>query len=284
MDKDIHHPFGRRIIPMTSIESGTGRELLPDIYCFTIQIVNVCLIGRAGTGTFVLVDAGMPGSAGAIFSAVRERFGEKAKPKAVLLTHGHFDHVGAIAPLLEKWDVPVFAHPLELPYLTGRETYPDPDPTVEGGLLAKISMIYPNEPVDLGKAVQPLPEDGTVPFLPGWKWIHTPGHSNGHVSFFREADNVLIAGDAFITVRQDEFWKVLVQKQEVNGPPRYFTNDWKAAKRSVEKLAALKPETALCGHGIPMSGAGLREGLESLVSEFDEIALPDHGKYVDGPQ
>ncbi|MGG3735533.1 MBL fold metallo-hydrolase [Heyndrickxia coagulans] len=283
MDKDIHHPFGR-IIPMTSIESGTGRELLPDIYCFTIQIVNVCLIGRAGTGTFVLVDAGMPGSAGAIFSAVRERFGEKAKPKAVLLTHGHFDHVGAIAPLLEKWDVPVFAHPLELPYLTGRETYPDPDPTVEGGLLAKISMIYPNEPVDLGKAVQPLPEDGTVPFLPGWKWIHTPGHSNGHVSFFREADNVLIAGDAFITVRQDEFWKVLVQKQEVNGPPRYFTNDWKAAKRLVEKLAALKPETALCGHGIPMSGAGLREGLESLVSGFDEIALPDHGKYVDGAQ
>ncbi|WP_342400303.1 MBL fold metallo-hydrolase [Weizmannia sp. FSL W8-0676] len=283
MDKDIHHPFGR-IIPMTSIESGTGRELLPDIYCFTIQIVNVCLIGRAGTGTFVLVDAGMPGSAGAIFSAVRERFGEKSKPKAVLLTHGHFDHVGAIAPLLEKWDVPVFAHPLELPYLTGRETYPDPDPTVEGGLLAKISMIYPNEPVDLGKAVQPLPEDGTVPFLPGWKWIHTPGHSNGHVSFFREADNVLIAGDAFITVRQDEFWKVLVQKQEVNGPPRYFTNDWKAAKRSVEKLAALKPETALCGHGIPMSGAGLREGLEALVSGFDEIALPDHGKYVDGAQ
>lgn len=258
--------------------------MLPDIYCFTIQIVNVCLIGRAGTGTFVLVDAGMPGSAGAIFSAVRERFGEKAKPKAVLLTHGHFDHVGAIAPLLEKWDVPVFAHPLELPYLTGRETYLDPDPTVEGGLLAKISMIYPNEPVDLGKAVQPLPEDGTVPFLPGWKWIHTPGHSNGHVSFFREADNVLIAGDAFITVRQDEFWKVLVQKQEVNGPPRYFTNDWKAAKRSVEKLAALKPETALCGHGIPMSGAGLREGLEALVSGFDEIALPDHGKYVDGAQ
>lgn len=145
-------------------------------------------------------------------------------------------------------------------------------------------MIYPNEPVDLGKAVQPLPEDGTVPFLPGWKWIHTPGHSNGHVSFFREADNVLIAGDAFITVRQDEFWKVLVQKQEVNGPPRYFTNDWKAAKRSVEKLAALKPETAVCGHGIPMSGSGLRKGLEALVSGFDEIALPDHGKYVDGTQ
>lgn len=42
----------------------------------------------------------------------------------MILTHGHFDHVGSIEALLERWPVPMFAHPLEFPFLTGREAYP----------------------------------------------------------------------------------------------------------------------------------------------------------------
>src|SRR5690606_41278238 len=60
-----------------------------------------------------------------------------------ILTHGHFDHVGSIVGLLEKWKVPVYSHALEVPFLTGRQAYPEPDVTVQGGMLAKISSIYP---------------------------------------------------------------------------------------------------------------------------------------------
>lgn len=63
-------------------------------------------------------------------------------------------------------------------------------------------------------------------------------------------------------------------------PPAYFTPDWPAAKRSVERLAALRPETTATGHGTPMRGADLRQGLERLVLGFDEIAVPDQGHYV----
>jgi hypothetical protein len=50
----------------------------------------------------------------------------------------------------------------------------------------------------------------------------------------------------------------------------------------VQALAQLDPEVAATGHGIPMSGARLRRGLNDLVEHFDEV-MPDHGRYVDRP-
>lgn len=277
-----NNPLDDTFLPMTSIASGQGEEVLPDIYSYTVQIVNVAFIGAPEEkNSWVLIDAGMPRSADKIAEAAEERFGAGCRPKAILLTHGHFDHIGACAELAEKWDVPMYAHERELPFITGKEQYPYPDPTVEGGLVAKLSKFFPNEPIDLGPRAKPLPSDGSVPFLPGWRWLHTPGHTAGHVSFYRDEDRSLIAGDAFITVRQDALWKVLAQKQEISGPPRYFTPDWNASKHSVHKLAALKPRHAVTGHGPPVSGETLSAGLNQLASHFDEEAVPDHGKYVD---
>lgn len=170
---------------------------------------------------------------------------------------------------------------MEIPFLTGQQSYPEPDPTVEGGMVAKMSPLFPNEPIDLGNNVKALPTDGTVPHMPEFRWIHTPGHTPGHISLFREKDRTLIAGDAFVTVKQEYLYKVITQEQEISGPPRYLTTDWKAAKESVLKLEKLKPLTAVTGHGIPMSGELLSTSLKTLVQEFDKIAVPDYGKYID---
>ena len=215
-----------------------------------------------------------------IISITEERFGANSRPKAIILTHGHFDHVGAIIELVKHWEVPVYAHEQELPFLTGERSYPEPDPTVEGGMVAKISPLFPNEPINLGKHVERLPSDGSVPQMPGFRWIHTPGHTPGHISLFREVDRSLIAGDAFVTVKQESLYKVLTQELEVSGPPRYLTPDWQAAWDSVRKLEGLKPNVAVTGHGIPISGDLLSSSLEKLVQEFDRIAIPDYGKYV----
>lgn len=109
-----------------------------------------------------------------------------------------------------------------------------------------MSPMFPNEPVNLGDNVRPLPADGSVPNM--------PGHSTGHVSLFRENDGALIAGDAFVTVKQEYLYKVLTQEQEISAPPRYLTTDWKAAKESVSKLKELNPTVAVTGHGLPMDG------------------------------
>ncbi|GAB3059043.1 MBL fold metallo-hydrolase [Virgibacillus ainsalahensis] len=254
---------------------------MPDIYCYTNQIANVIFIGNPeNTDEWVLVDTGMPESADVILDAAKNRFGENSKPKAIVLTHGHFDHVGAVVDLINKWQVPVYAHKAELPFLTGQQSYPEPDGSVEGGLVAKMSPLFPNEPVDLGNNVETLPSDGSIPDMPGWRWIHTPGHAPGHISLFRDEDRALIAGDAFVTVKQESLYKVITQVMEINGPPRYLTTDWDAARESVEKLEALKPAVAVTGHGEPVSGKELSDGLERLVNHFDTIAIPDYGRFV----
>lgn len=281
VDKHMNYGEDYKYIPATSIASGTGIEVLPDLYQFTVQIVNIVMVGDPKKDEdFVLVDAGMPKSKKLIKRAIEERFGEDSQPKAIILTHGHFDHVGALIELVERWNVPVYAHELEIPYLTGQKQYPEPDSTVEGGLVSKMSPIFPNDPINLGDNVNVLPADGTVPELPEFKWIHTPGHSPGQVALFREKDRALIAADTFVTVKQEYLYRVITQEKEISGPPRYFTTDWKAAKESVEKLAQLHPSVAVTGHGLPMAEEELTKNLEKLVLDFEDIAKPDYGKYL----
>lgn len=284
MDQQMHYGDDYKYIPATSIGSGVGIDVLPDVYSYTIQIVNIILVGNPTTQDYVLIDAGMPDSAEEIIELCDERFGKNSRPKAIVLTHGHFDHVGAIIELIKHWHVPVYAHELELPYLTGQKSYPEPDPTVEGGLVAKMSPLFPNEPINIGGHVEKLPTDGTVPQLPEFRWIHTPGHTPGHISLFRERDRALIVGDAFVTVKQESLYKVLTQEQEISGPPRYLTPDWSTSKQSVQKLAALKPAVAITGHGLPMSGDLLTNSLNQLVERFDDIAIPDYGRFVESSQ
>jgi len=265
-------------------------EVAPDVARLRIAFVNCFFVGapRAGTSNrdatpWVLVDAALSMGAARILEVAAERFGEDARPTAIILTHGHFDHVGALEALLGIWDVPVYAHTLEMPFLTGRADYPPPDPSVGKGLMARMAPLFPERGIDLGHRATALPSNGEAPGMPGWRVIHTPGHSPGHISLFRATDRLLIAGDAVVTTRQESVFAVATQKEELNGPPAYFTIDWDASHRSVSTIASLKPAILTTGHGQTLRGDDLPQRLGALAREFDQRVRPRRGRYVREP-
>lgn len=264
MDKDLNYGDDYKFIPATSIGSGVGLEVVPDLYQYTIRIVNIVLYGDPNTKEFVLIDAGMPKSAEEIISVVEKRFGPNARPKAIILTHGHFDHVGGIIELINRWNVPVYAHALEMPYLTGTESYPEADPAVSSGLVAKMSPLFPNEAINLGRTFKQFLQMVVYHLCKVSNGFTLHRHTPGHISLYREKDKALIVGDAFVTVKQESLYKVITQTKEISGPPRYLTTNWQAARKSVEKLEALKPSVAITGHGLPMEGKELTRELKNL--------------------
>jgi hypothetical protein len=71
--------------------------------------------------------------------------------------------------------------------------------------------------------------------------------------------------------------------KHLSGPPKYLTCNWASAKQSVMKLESLNPEIACTGHGKPMHGQELRTALHNLVTNFDKLAVPVEGRYVNEP-
>jgi glyoxylase-like metal-dependent hydrolase (beta-lactamase superfamily II) len=149
-------------------------------------------------------------------------------------------------------------------------------------MMARLSMLYPRGPYDFGRRVKEQPADGSVPGMIGWRWIHTPGHAPGHVSLFRVSDATLIAGDAFVTTKQESAVAAFTQAPIVHRPPAYYTPDWVSAYNSVRTLFDLHPAVAITGHGLPMRGAELEDGLRRLVENFRQ-EMPRRGRYVFEP-
>ncbi len=102
-------------------------------------------------------------------------------PIVILLTHGHFDHIGAVDVLRDHYKIPVLIHPTEKEWLMNPELN-----SSSGFPLGEVIMKQPDELIELGEA-----EYGQFKF----EIIHTPGHSPGGVSFIFEHEETIISGD-----------------------------------------------------------------------------------------
>ena len=170
-----------------------------------------------------LVDAGIPMMTKGIIKFIEQL---NAGPLLrILLTHGHSDHVGAVKGTLKKYEVPVYAHQIEIPYLEGEVIYP------------KRKKLEHNLPKEL---VRPLLDDGLTKLkkIGGLTPYFTPGHSPGHVVYYHEQDQVLLAGDLFTS-----------KKGKLKQPMPVFTASMKQAVASASIISYLKPKQLEVCHG-----------------------------------
>jgi glyoxylase-like metal-dependent hydrolase (beta-lactamase superfamily II) len=256
------------------------QEIAAGVYCLGtgkgITESNVYFV--RSESSWVLIDAAWPNRARLIKETAESLFGANARPAAILLTHIHPDHAGAARELARLWRVPVYVHPSELPMAAGDlstfEQYGGPlDLWVILPLMRLVpprrreSMLAESSLKEVARAFDP----GTgVPGLPEWECVHTPGHTPGHVSFFRTSDRVLITGDAVVGVKLNSLWGTLLSTQGLSLPPWYTTWSWQAAKESVAALARLEPRVLASGHGIPLTGAGTAGELRAFAAQFSE--------------
>lgn len=183
--------------------------------------VNVWLV-EADEG-LTIVDTGYGFMARDVLHAVR--LVDVGPVRRVLLTHGHPDHAGGAPLIAAKLRVPVFAHQLELPFLTGARHYPR-IPT----------FLYPHD-ASLARAL-PAAADGTPLRLGGLAPWLTPGHTPGHVVYYHEVDDVLLAGDLF-----------KAHRGHLRHLQHWYSLDKQEAVRSEKVLGRIRPGSVEASHG-----------------------------------
>ena len=250
--------------PHTDQTASRAKDLLavaPGVWRLPLLIANIYLL-KTPDGRWVVVDTGLDMTAWSL------RWILPARPVAVVLTHGHCDHAGGAESLARAYGTPVYAHSLELPYLTGQASYPRED-LLTGGPVAVFCRFFHNYGFNLSPHIRPLSEDGSAPHLPGWRWLHTPGHSPGHIALFRDSDRTLLSGDAVLTTDVGSWADALTGRQILAGPPAPSTPDWPNAIRSIGVLADLDPLTVAAGHGRPMSGSNVAAELRAFAGQIE---------------
>jgi glyoxylase-like metal-dependent hydrolase (beta-lactamase superfamily II) len=238
--------------------------------------------GRAQTNAYLvrdgsswlLIDAGWENDGPRIQAAARSLLGPGQVPAAIFLTHAHPDHDGSARDLAQAWGCPIYAHPAEIPLATGdfraMQMYAGPlDRRLVLPLMRAVGRGR-REAILAGSSlagiVQPLPPGGAIPGMEGWQWIHTPGHTPGHVAFFRARDRVVISGDAVLTLAVNSWSGLLRQAQGLSGPPWYTTWDREAATASIVAIADLEPAVLAAGHGLPLAGPGTAAAVHAFAA------------------
>jgi hydroxyacylglutathione hydrolase len=191
-----------------------------DVRMFTVGAVqeNCFVVGLQGAGTAVIVD---PGDEPERLLQGLEAL-EVETVEAILITHTHFDHVGAVAPLARATGAPVYCPQLETRVLANImdfvpwpgfgpfESY-EADRTVEGGETLELAGL-------------------------SFEVLFTPGHSPGHVTYALPADDAVFSGDVL--------FQGSVGRVDLPG------GDWATLLRSIESLVDRFPEetTVYPGH------------------------------------
>lgn len=227
--------------------------------------VNWALVSD-GSGVTV-IDAGYPADTAAVLDSVRQIGHTVGDIAAVLLTHAHLDHIGAIPALVEQAEVPVYTGDREVPHAKREYLQQITAPemlrqlTTPGGarwimqttraVIGHIDMQVPT-----AQAADPT----VLSLLPGgFVAIPTPGHTDGHTAYFMPSEGVLFSGDALVTGHP------LLRRTGPQLLPKVFNHNQTHTHTSTQALAIDKALTLVPGHG-----PARHQHLPTLIAELHD--------------
>jgi glyoxylase-like metal-dependent hydrolase (beta-lactamase superfamily II) len=205
---------------------------------FPPNIINTYLIAEGDD--VVLIDAGTRYMTNRILRTLKRFFAEdEHKTKRLIahaLTHVHPDHQGASKTVCDAYGVPLWCGERDAESMEqGLANSPDMK-----GLLGVLGGLWSGPAHTVARRLQ----EGDM--VAGFRVLDSPGHSVGHIAFWRESDKCLILGDVLNGMN------LMTGLPGLNEPPAPFTTDVPQNRRSIRKLAALKPEIICFGHGAPL--------------------------------
>lgn len=199
------------------------------------NVWQIALMPRNSINCYIiedyLIDSGIRKSAKKILHSIKDM-----NVKANVLTHAHADHQGSSKEICETLNIPLWCSENEkLQAETGNATKEYPS---QNHIITKFQRKYwAGEGYKVGNI---LKEND---WLGEFRVVETPGHSSGHLSFFREKDGILIVGDVVTNMN------LLTTIEGLHLPPNLFTMDREENIKSLKKLAALEPKILCFGHG-----------------------------------
>jgi hydroxyacylglutathione hydrolase len=182
----------------------------------------------------VLVDAGARHQARSILRQLR---GHQLAAHA--LTHAHGDHQGSSHAVCEAFGIPLWCGTADVEATESGRVY-DAMPDQRSPWVRIYRRIFPGPGHPVARELKEGDE------VAGFRVLETPGHSAGHVSFWRESDRTLICGDVFTNM------DVVTTIPGLHEPKPYFTPDPVVNRASMRRLAALEPALVCFGHGPPL--------------------------------
>jgi hydroxyacylglutathione hydrolase len=219
------------------------KELAPGVWRlneFPRPTINIYVVAD------VLIDAGRSWDARRILKQTADR-----DISLLALTHVHPDHQGAAKAVCEQRGIPLGCHVDDVDAMEGRRPVQEAH---RGNFWNRlIRKVWEGPPY---KVERPFEEGDEIA---GFRVIHAPGHARGEVILWRESDRIAICGDV---VRNMSYATTLPGLRE---PPEIFTYDVAENRRSIRKLADLKPHLTLPGHGPEIRGYDEIEALARSV-------------------